>query len=232
MTDANERFTVCLWTNPEDGEKYYAEVEEIPQEELDDFLSLIEWYFLDQGGKWRECDYCGDKYSYFPYGIRRQRCYRPGCTEQADQADYVVEQRRKEEQHQLKEENRLRKEAQLATDREAREIQQIEIQKKKTKHYERVQEGFGHIYVIAAANGLFKIGLTTTTVEKRLYSLETMSPVPLTLIHSIESDQVRSVERLVHEKFDEKRKRGEWFELSHDDVNWFQSLKDYELDQK
>ena len=24
----------------------------------------------------------------------------------------------------------------------------------------------------------------------------------------------------------------EWIELSHDDVNWFQSLKDYELDQK
>jgi Meiotically up-regulated gene 113 len=44
-------------------------------------------------------------------------------------------------------------------------------------------------------------------------------PHEVTLIHSIETDDMVGLEALLHERYADKRMNGEWFALSDEDVN-------------
>lgn len=73
------------------------------------------------------------------------------------------------------------------------------------------------VYFIRAENGLVKVG-RSSNVENRLRGLLTGSPIILTLTHVIETDRHKEVEYALHQRFAAQRRRGEWFELSEDDI--------------
>jgi len=81
----------------------------------------------------------------------------------------------------------------------------------------------GYIYLIRADNSLFKIGKTINP-EDRFKSLQTLSPVPLALIHTVKTGDTMMLEHELHERFSEKREQGEWFKLEPADVDFIKSL--------
>jgi predicted GIY-YIG superfamily endonuclease len=73
------------------------------------------------------------------------------------------------------------------------------------------------VYLIRGENALIKIGCSSN-VERRAALFQTGSPEALTIVHVIETEQYKQVERALHHRFAAQRRRGEWFELSEDDV--------------
>jgi Meiotically up-regulated gene 113 len=76
----------------------------------------------------------------------------------------------------------------------------------------------GYIYLIhAKGTNLYKIGLTTRSVEARLKELNgKQSPHELLLRHSImvDADDVYRLEALLHRRFKKYNYRNEWFKFS------------------
>lgn len=73
------------------------------------------------------------------------------------------------------------------------------------------------IYLIRAANGLHKIGVSSFPFA-RFRDLRIASPVALSLIHVSWPYDAAKVERVLHERFQAKCHHGEWFSLAKKDV--------------
>ena len=69
-----------------------------------------------------------------------------------------------------------------------------------------------------AEKDLFKIGVTTGNVEKRLKALQTGNGDGIHLVHAQETDYPFKMEAMLHRKFYPKQKKNEWFTLDSDDV--------------
>lgn len=71
----------------------------------------------------------------------------------------------------------------------------------------------GYIYFVKSENDLIKIGITNDLMS-RVCELQTGSPTKVRLEGYIEVDinKMRSEEKRMHERFDEYRRHGEWFE--------------------
>ena len=76
----------------------------------------------------------------------------------------------------------------------------------------------GHIYVVHT-NGYHKIG-RSSNVKERINGLRATVPTPLELICTIPSTDTYTDEKNLHERFDDKRTQGEWFELTEEDIEW------------
>ena len=84
-------------------------------------------------------------------------------------------------------------------------------------------EDFGSVYLVKSGRH-YKIG-STNAVGRREYELAIQLPEKLTLIHEIRTDDPSGIEVYWHKRFSSKRKGGEWFELSTDDVRAFSRRK-------
>lgn len=73
----------------------------------------------------------------------------------------------------------------------------------------------GHVYLVKCGP-YYKIGLSTD-VNVRLRQIA-HSPFVTELVHLIETDDVYTLEKELHEQYADKRRKGEWFELSQQDV--------------
>lgn len=73
------------------------------------------------------------------------------------------------------------------------------------------------IYLVAAANGLVKIG-SASDVEKRMSLLRCQSPVTVELIYALECPRAGAVERELHNKFRDHHDHGEWYRFSNEDI--------------
>jgi len=74
----------------------------------------------------------------------------------------------------------------------------------------------GCTYVIAATDSvLFKIGRTVGDPNERLATMQTGSPVHLTLVCVLDH---HSWEDVLHHHYRDKRRHGEWFELDRKDL--------------
>jgi hypothetical protein len=82
----------------------------------------------------------------------------------------------------------------------------------------------GYIYLLGPSNGLYKIG-RTIDVEQRLKSIQTYFPHKLNLVCCHETSDMYNAEGFAHALFEDKRVRGEWFELSPNDVQCFKDLR-------
>jgi hypothetical protein len=72
------------------------------------------------------------------------------------------------------------------------------------------------VYIVqAGGTGAYKIGRSTNMLS-RLTDLQISCPTAMTLIAVIEGNA--ATERRLHERFAEKRIRGEWFRLTADDL--------------
>ncbi len=82
---------------------------------------------------------------------------------------------------------------------------------------------YGFVYMMKSGKN-FKIG-RSNSAERREFELRILLPEKLELIHKIKTDDPVGIERYWHDRFKDKRKRGEWFELSTSDVKVFKRRK-------
>ena len=80
----------------------------------------------------------------------------------------------------------------------------------------------GYVYLINAGE-FYKIGISRN-VDRRITQLSTIPPFDVTLVCTIETDDMLGLENELHTMFSEKRVNGEWFTLSAEDVNYIIEL--------
>ena len=76
-----------------------------------------------------------------------------------------------------------------------------------------------HLYVFRAGFDQYKIGVSKK-VDSRLKHLQTGNPEKIEIIHTLESRHAYTIEKILHQKLDQFRLQGEWFELSPAVAEW------------
>ena len=79
----------------------------------------------------------------------------------------------------------------------------------------------GIVYLIKSGPN-YKIG-RTTNLKQRIGNIKLQLPDPVETIHTIKTNDEVKLESYWHERFAGKRKNGEWFSLSDEDVAEFKS---------
>jgi hypothetical protein len=77
----------------------------------------------------------------------------------------------------------------------------------------------GWIYLLKGQGNQYKIGMTTRVPTKRLLEFVPKLPFETQLIFAIPDPDPIAMEMVYHEEFAHKRIRGEWFELTQEDVD-------------
>jgi hypothetical protein len=90
---------------------------------------------------------------------------------------------------------------------------------------ERVEEAvpYGFVYLMKSGR-YYKMG-RSNSVGRREYELAIQLPEPIQEIHRIRTDDPTGVERYWHQRFTDRHKNGEWFELTAADVRAFRRWK-------
>jgi hypothetical protein len=78
----------------------------------------------------------------------------------------------------------------------------------------------GWVYLVHGQGKEYKIGKTTRQPSERLAEFIPKLPFDSHLVCTIEAVNPNELEEYLHIYFDNKRIRGEWFELTDEDVNW------------
>ena len=87
----------------------------------------------------------------------------------------------------------------------------------------------GYVYLLhCPTNNLYKIGRSKNT-PLRHYEIEKQSPVDIVLLHTFYSKNSSNAEKILHDKNINKRIKGEWFNLSNEEVEEIKDIGDYEL---
>ena len=88
---------------------------------------------------------------------------------------------------------------------------------------EETKSEIGWVYLMKHGK-YYKIG-RTSYVEKRNYELGIKLPEELKVIHKIKTDDPCGIEAYWHKRYEDKRKKGEWFDLSTSDIKAFKRRK-------
>ena len=82
---------------------------------------------------------------------------------------------------------------------------------------ERAQNCSGWVY-FAKRQGYVKIGQTGNNPEERITTLDSNHTVSSILLHVIQTNDRKKLERRLHNHFTNVRVRGEWFKLTEEDI--------------
>jgi hypothetical protein len=82
---------------------------------------------------------------------------------------------------------------------------------------------FGFVYLMKSGK-FYKIG-RSNDADRRAYELRIILPEKLEVIHKIKTDDPIGIEEYWHKRFRDKRKSGEWFELTRQDIEIFKRRK-------
>jgi hypothetical protein len=77
-----------------------------------------------------------------------------------------------------------------------------------------VKPDVGYIYILKAANGLYKIG-KTQNLNSRIKTIRTASPVKIEVYRVFQSTEYSKIEIHLHRLFSDFREIGEWFRLTN-----------------
>jgi predicted GIY-YIG superfamily endonuclease len=76
----------------------------------------------------------------------------------------------------------------------------------------------GYVYIIRSTSGHYKIGRSTDPHKRFRQLTKTQGPYVYTLVNVIRTNDMYEAEREFHQRFEMKRARGEWFDLTEDDL--------------
>lgn len=82
---------------------------------------------------------------------------------------------------------------------------------------------FGFVYLMKSGK-FYKIG-RSNDADRRAYELRIILPEKLEVIHKIKTNDPIGIEEYWHKRFKNKRKNGEWFELTRQDIEIFRRRK-------
>lgn len=77
----------------------------------------------------------------------------------------------------------------------------------------------GYVYLLNSGR-FFKVG-RTNDLGRRIYELNIQLPEKPIEVHHIKTDDPAGIEKYWHERFKDRRKNGEWFELTTEDIAAF-----------
>lgn len=106
----------------------------------------------------------------------------------------------------------------MATPKQEKLIKLISKQKKE------IGEKF--VYV-AQCDCYYKIGIAYN-LESRINTLQVGNPYKIDFYTCLKTKKAKEIEKKLHKLFEKKRLRGEWYELSEEDLNTILSTFEYE----
>lgn len=82
---------------------------------------------------------------------------------------------------------------------------------------------YGYVYLLKSGR-YYKIGRSSSP-RRREYELAIQLPERVKTVHTIKTDDPVGIEAYWHQRFSDRRKNGEWFELRREDISAFRRRK-------
>ena len=89
----------------------------------------------------------------------------------------------------------------------------------------KIEEKKGYVYLVGdfAKDGVYKIGVTRGTIERRIKKLQTGNSGEIYIVDYFQTEHPFFIEKWMHTKYSGKKIMNEWFELTLDDMKAFKN---------